>query len=263
MKIQSIGRPGNNLADNYGNYNAGIYGADQYDQREVVPNQGFNYGMGKGGARWDNIKRKVGDIVDKAKDKVKDAVDTGKNAGAKIGFAAGRAAFLALTLLNAKWLATKMDKMIAAGKEGELQKFWAFFGGEYKHLVEAINKGKNKKGIGAGSFEAGIGEPTTIAASLIAAAPLILAIIKELHKNKLADGDDLKTLETLKDGADNNVNGNVMPNPEDKPGDTPKPAAGGVMDKLAAIPTPVKLLGGAALAFGAYQVFKPKTKKRK
>jgi hypothetical protein len=117
-----------------------------------------------------------------------------------VGLVAPRKAFLALTALNVRGLATRMSKL----STGDLEGLWVKkFGGKLSVLQGAIAKGKNKKPLFGASKKVksikGIGyvvsdmdtigaEPATGAttATIIAAAsPILVAVIALLKRRKV------------------------------------------------------------------------------
>jgi hypothetical protein len=116
-----------------------------------------------------------------------------------VGLVAPRKAFLALTALNVRGLATRMSKL----STGDLESLWVKkFGGKLSVLQGAIAKGKKKKplfgaskkvksiqGIGYVVVDKEVsGEPVTAAtvATIIAAAsPILIAVISLLKKKKV------------------------------------------------------------------------------
>jgi hypothetical protein len=91
-----------------------------------------------------------------------------------------RTAYRGLVALNFRGQATKMANALTT-REGEekLRNFWTsnLIGGNMADLISAINAGKGKKAILGGT---GLGEPVTIAASVAAATPVLIAIEKVL-----------------------------------------------------------------------------------
>lgn len=88
----------------------------------------------------------------------------------------GRTAYRGLVALNFRGWATKIDRMRQAGTEGKFKEKWegALIGGNWGDLVAAVNAGKGKSAI-LGNL-GNLGEPTTIAASVASAAPVIAAV---------------------------------------------------------------------------------------
>ncbi len=109
----------------------------------------------------------------------------------KLVLSPGRNAYLALIALNVHKLATNLARVDVK----QLREKWEKLGGNFEKLQNAINKGKAKKSI------LGIGfEPTSTAAALAAAAPVIIAmavLIKSLKKTKPGDEADFASTLSL------------------------------------------------------------------
>lgn len=105
----------------------------------------------------------------------------------KVNMAPARNAFLLLTKINARGLASGM----ASGDRAQIDKLWKRFGGNTKNLNAAINQGKKKKPLLGGKQTAirGIGDPVGIPAAIVAAAPILVAIVKLLGNSKKVETD--------------------------------------------------------------------------
>lgn len=106
-----------------------------------------------------------------------------------VNMAPARSAFLLLTKINARGLASGMY----AGNRSQIDKLWKRFGGNPRNLNAAINQGKKKKPLLGGKQTAirGIGDGGTISvpAAIIAASPIIVAVIKLLGTSKKTGTD--------------------------------------------------------------------------
>lgn len=96
----------------------------------------------------------------------------------KIAAVPARNAFLGIVQLNVHNLAKKLAIAYEKNPTG-LKNLWEGFGGNIAKLVGAINRGKKKRRIlGFNS----IGEPTTAAALLAAASPIVVKVVDFLKK---------------------------------------------------------------------------------
>jgi LPXTG-motif cell wall-anchored protein len=77
-----------------------------------------------------------------------------KNLAKKILLAPGRALFIAMNQINFGQIATKLSR----GNQDQLKSQWLKLGGDYNKLVNAINKGKNKKAKGNDFFKKILGK---------------------------------------------------------------------------------------------------------
>lgn len=127
----------------------------------------------------------------KGKAKLKKKLQLFSKATKKLVLSPGRNAYLGLIALNVHKLATNLARVDVK----QLREKWEKLGGNFEKLQNAINKGKTKKSI------LGIGvEPTSTAALLAAAAPVIIAmavLIKSLKKSKPGDDADFATTLSL------------------------------------------------------------------
>lgn len=99
---------------------------------------------------------------------------TVKQGALTVGLAVPRNAFLVLIRFNVHGWATGLSKM-----SFDRLKFWQQIGGNRTDLMNAIKAGaKNKRILGVNEviYDSTIGEPTTIAASLATATPIIVKI---------------------------------------------------------------------------------------
>jgi hypothetical protein len=110
-------------------------------------------------------------------------------------FIVARNACLAVCAINGVGLATKLS-----GREGNaLKRTWEGVGGNYSALLSAITSGKNKPPILGAAIDncncGGIGEPATLAATIAAAAPIIVMLLQIVSENNDGNeqGDDLLT----------------------------------------------------------------------
>lgn len=147
--------------------------------------------------------------------------------GAKVTLVVPRTAFRGLVAINFRGMATAMKRAIDTKQDAQLKKRWTSLpiAGNWGDLISAINSGAKKKPIwpskaakGLKGFVtsdglvvdieqfSGLGEPTTIAASIAAAVPIITMIeplIKKLMPNPpagaettLPSGNELPTTDT-------------------------------------------------------------------
>lgn len=123
--------------------------------------------------------------------------------GKKVALAPGRAAFLELIKLNGRGIARKLSKV---SKEALTAK-WKKLGGNPDKLFKEIETGKTKKPLLGESkknkalgYVSPIGEPSTIAAILVAAAPVLLAVSQLLPKGQ--DESGLSTSDILNEAKD-------------------------------------------------------------
>ncbi len=106
----------------------------------------------------------------------------------------GRTAYRGLVALNFRGWATKIDKMRQAGTDGKFREKWEgpLIGGNWGDLVAAVNSGKTKSAI-LGNL-GNLGEPTSIAASVAAATPVIAAVSSFIDDvaNVVGKANDIK-----------------------------------------------------------------------
>ena len=174
----------------------------------------------------------------------------------KFGASPARNAFLELTKLNFRSLATnlkkKNDKDPAA-----VRKFWENLGGNYASLVKNIEKGATHKRLGAVEDVAAMGvEPVTTAALIAAGSAIAIAAIQKLGLGKgEAGGDtsgaDAATFEKGKADYDTSVKNDIF-----KEADGQETANGDKILKGEGGLTKYLLIGGAALA--AFMLFRKK-----
>lgn len=107
---------------------------------------------------------------------------------------AGRTAYRGLVALNLRGWATNIQHMITTNTHQKFKDKYtgALVGGNWGDLVAAVNTGKNKKALLAGISDnivvGQLGEPTTIAASIAAATPVIAAVASAMvDAKKIAD----------------------------------------------------------------------------
>jgi len=117
--------------------------------------------------RKENRKQKI--------KKITNAIKTGVKVGLKVGAAPARNAFLALTKVNFRSLATNLNNGINSGKRAEIEKFWQSIGGNASALIKSIEVGNRKKRLG----EIGAVDPVTQAALITAASGIVLAMINK------------------------------------------------------------------------------------
>jgi hypothetical protein len=117
--------------------------------------------------RKENRKQKI--------KKITNAIKTGVKVGLKVGAAPARNAFLALTKVNFRSLATNLNNGIKSGKREQIEKFWTNLGGNASALIKSIEVGSQKKRLG----EIGAVDPVTQAALITAASGIVLAMINK------------------------------------------------------------------------------------
>lgn len=130
----------------------------------------------------------------------------------RVALAPGRGAFLLIITLNVRNLAKRLSE---APKE-KLTALWKRLGGKPDKLFAAIDKGKGKPRIlGFDEFSAEIGEPTTAAAAITTAAPILLAVMKFLKGIGKQEEGDTELGKELKDsGAEPLGAGTAIEDPE-------------------------------------------------
>lgn len=123
----------------------------------------------------------------------------------KVNLAPARNAFLLLTKINARGLASGMY----AGDRGQIDKLWKRFGGNPRNLNVAITQGRKKKPLLGGKQTAirGIGDggAVSVPAAIIAAAPIIAAVIKLIGNSKAAKEGDPNFVGPMPDGEGGNT----------------------------------------------------------
>lgn len=132
----------------------------------LIALSGIDQSIGRGGRGKEKVK--------KAWNSVKTAVKTGAKALVTVGTTPARNAFLALTKVNFRSLATNLNNAILSGKRAELEKFWSKLGGNPSALIKSIEVGREKKRLG----EIGL-DPATQAALITAASGIVVAMIKQ------------------------------------------------------------------------------------
>jgi len=221
--------------------------------------------------RKENRKQKI--------KKITNAIKTGVKVGLKVGVAPARNAFLALTKVNFRSLATNLNNGIKSGKREQIEKFWTNLGGNASALIKSIEVGSQKKRLG----EIGAVDPATQAALITAASGIVLAMIKQgllpkeanIPEGAEATGLDLETDQGEGTGWDKVLRfaKNTFVNGIKTEGNTGQPTAsgtlltGGTIDKSGnivpgsgsgtGIDNKTLLIGGAAVVAAAY-LFKRK-----
>lgn len=107
--------------------------------------------------------------------KIANGIKSGLKATLKVGAAPARNAFLALTKVNFRSLATNLNNGIKSGKRAEIEKFWSNLGGNASALIKSIEVGSQKRRLG----EIGVVDPATQAALITAASGIVLAMINK------------------------------------------------------------------------------------
>lgn len=227
-----------------------------YSNTELTNNNDLEGLEGLG--RLKKLKNKVQNAGKKVANTVKKTATTVVKAAQKINPAmvAGRTAYRGLVALNFRGWATTMKRAIDQGKSGPIKQRWTStaIGGNWGDLVSAINTGAKKKAILGELSEAlaGLGEPATIAASIAAATPIIVAfekLIRDLNANKNSaaqpestaneQGEDLQLIERNK---------HELPTPSSRV-NPPKP---GRQNGYINMPPEGYLIWGAAIFGGIY-----------
>lgn len=148
-----------------------------------------------------NIASSITKVVNKVESGVKNVVQhaesgikKGLNVVGKVGLLPARMAFLGAVNLNVLKLATRISQAYAKNPE-EVKKFWAKFKGDWSALRDAVNKGAKTSISGTSIGVIG-------AASVSAAAPIIIAVLELFKKLKSDKGGDTtkdaETIETIK-----------------------------------------------------------------
>lgn len=140
-------------------FSAGKYGSPETRNILVQP-------------RGTSLLKKVGEAIG-------DAVKFVKNGVLKIVGSIPRNAFLGLVGINAFNFAGNMWQKIQEGRWEDMARKWKNLGGNPDKLRGTIEDGKDKNAI----LGAAIGEPTTAAALLAAAAPIVAAMLTFLDKD--------------------------------------------------------------------------------
>jgi hypothetical protein len=170
-------------------YSYPIIGFDGLGNAHTVQLGGLFQSMAQGAK---NVTQTISNASKKVTDATRNAVKTTVQAVAnnvqKINpvMVTARTAYRGLVALNFRGQATKMANALTT-RDGEekLRNFWTsnLIGGNMADLISAINAGKGKKAILGGT---GLGEPVTIATSVAAATPVLIAIEKVLDSIKTA-----------------------------------------------------------------------------
>lgn len=116
---------------------------------------------------------------------IKDLFRNVKNAVLTVAAAPSRAAFLTAVSLNVLKVAEKL-RQAQLKYPADLQKWWQNLGGNYAKLTEVIDKGMSRRNVGQIGFE-----PTSTAAIITAAAPVIVALV-EFLKSRNIDSYELQ-----------------------------------------------------------------------
>jgi len=130
--------------------------------------------------------------------KIANGIKSGLKATLKVGAAPARNAFLALTKVNFRSLATNLNNSILSGKRAELEKFWTKLGGNPSALIKSIEVGREKKRLG----EIGAIDPATQAALITAASGIVLALVKQglvPKEAKIPEGAEASALDLQAD----------------------------------------------------------------
>ena len=175
----------------------------------------------------------------------------GKEKAKQVILAPARAPFLMLVKLNVRGLAHKLQRALAKAPD-KVKATWTKLGGDFSKLQDAINKGKDNKPFLGEKPVNGIGVvgAAAVAAALTAAAPVIAAVGATLKSIGITgDKTEGTTDDILKDSGADKLDADVSASDSDKGG-------GGFMDTIKNLPTPVKIGGGALVAYGAAKAFK-------
>lgn len=159
--------------------------------------------------RLKKTKANILAAIEKAAAAAKEAAEKAAAAAKTIGLAPGRGAFLLLVQFNVRGFATRLAKI----DQQKLRDKWNQLGGNITELNKAIELGKNKKAVLGTKGEKinGIGEPVTITTAIVAAAPVIVAIVallKELSPG--AVDEELNGITTEAEQAWSNMYGGDM-----------------------------------------------------
>jgi len=159
----------------------------------LIALSGIDTAIGRGGRGKEKLKNTW--------NKVKTGIKAGARVTLKFGALPARNAFLALTKVNFRSLATNLNNAISQGKREELEKFWKSIGGTPSALIKSIEVGNRKKRLG----EIGI-DPGTQAALITAASTIVMALINKGLVPKEA---------AIPEGADPGINlEDLVPTPE-------------------------------------------------
>jgi len=114
---------------------------------------------------------------------IKDVLKKGKQVVLKVAAAPSRAAFLGLVSLNVFGLGTKM-LTVWRKNPASMRNWWEGLGGAIDALVKAAEKGGTKRRI----LGASVGD-VTVASVIVAAAPVLTALIDLFRRNDIETGD--------------------------------------------------------------------------
>ena len=182
----------------------------------------------------------------------------------KVLLAVPRTAFLGLVRLNVRGLATRLNNQNKKDP-AKLKAMWLRMGGDPVKFASAFEKGATKKRLlGAEEMEYmqinGVGEPTTAAALLASAAPIVAVVSKFLKDNKEPEGPG-ESLADIQPAPGEEINTETAAaDPETPEAKAAQPKDGQAVpsskDGLNFSPTTGLLIGGALLA--AFFLFKKK-----
>lgn len=168
---------------------------------------------------------------------IKDLFRNVKNAVLTVAAAPSRAAFLTAVSLNVLKVAEKL-RQAQLKYPADLQKWWQNLGGNYAKLTEVIDKGMSRRNVGQIGFE-----PTSTAAIITAAAPVIVALVEFLKSRNI----DSYELQGAGDAAINErANQAALPYEIQQQLDAQKYAEGEAAAADGQVPN-IALIGGAAL----------------
>jgi hypothetical protein len=180
----------------------------------------------------------------------------------KVLLAVPRTAFLGLIRLNVRGLATRLSN---ANKKdpAKVKAMWLRLGGDPNKFVDAFTKGATKRRLlGTEEMEFlainGVGEPTTAAALLASAAPIVAVVAKFLKDNNITEGAGESLADIMPEPGTEISTETAAADPETPDAKAAQPTAtsssstGGMMTS----PTTGLLIGAALLA--ALFLFKKK-----
>jgi len=182
----------------------------------------------------------------------------------KVLLAVPRTAFLGLVRLNVRGLATRLNNQNKKDP-AKLKAMWLRLGGDPEKFKSAFEKGATKRRLlGAEEMEFiavnGVGEPTTAAALLASAAPIVAVVAKFLKDQKEPEGAG-ESLADIQPAPGEEINtGTAAGDPETPEAKAAQPQEGatvpGSRGGMMTSPTTGLLIGAALLA--ALFLFKKK-----
>lgn len=139
------------------------------------------------------VAKSVKKVATNVKGAIKDVAKAVKTGGVKgIALAPLRGAFLALVALNFRNFAKRLQLAIDRNPN-EVKAFWSKWGGDFDQLKFTVKENSKKPAVFGSPKISGIGEPVSATTAIVAAAPIVVAVVELFKKLKLSENTDAQT----------------------------------------------------------------------